>query len=96
MHEKSSIWIGFALAVFLTALPFAAVAGQWLAREATLWLIALAAIVQIAVHLHFFLGIGFHRKHRERAISLLFASVLLIIMVGGTIWVISNLYLRMT
>lgn len=95
MHKKSAIWVGFALAVLLTVLPFAVVAGQWLPRTFTLWLIAGAAIAQIAVHLHFFLGIGFHRKHRERAISLAFACVLLFIMVGGTIWIMTSLYWRM-
>ena len=95
MREMPGILIGFGLAVILTALPFAAVVGQWLARETTLWLIAIAALLQIVVHLHFFLGVGFTSKHRERITSLLFACVLLIIMVGGTLTVMNNLYWRM-
>ncbi len=95
MREMSTIVIGFGLAVILTALPFGAVIGQWLPREGTLWLIAIAAVLQIMVHLHFFLGVGFSGKHRERLSSLLFACVLMLIMVGGTLWVMTNLYWRM-
>lgn len=95
MREMPTILTGFALAVILTVMPFAAVHGQWLSRGATLWLIAAAAILQIAVHLHFFLGVGFSGKHRERVSSLLFACVLMFIMVGGTLWVMNNLYVRM-
>ncbi|MEM7091210.1 MAG: cytochrome o ubiquinol oxidase subunit IV [Pseudomonadota bacterium] len=95
MRELPTILIGFALAVLLTALPFAAVAGQWLPRGATIWLIAVAAVVQIIIHLHFFLGVGFTGKHRERITSLLFACVLMFVMVGGTLWVMGNLYWRM-
>lgn len=95
MREMHHILTGFALAAILTALPFAAVYGQWFSRGATLWLIALAAVIQIVVHLHFFLGVGFAGKHRERITSLLFACVLMFIMVGGTLWVMSNLNWRM-
>lgn len=95
MRERNTILTGFALAVILTVIPFAAVYGGWLSRSATLWLIAVAAVVQIGVHLHFFLGIGFSGKHRERVSALLFASVLMFIMVGGTLWVMNNLYVRM-
>lgn len=95
MPRLSFIFVGFALAVILTALPFAAVAGQWMSREPLLWLIGIAAVVQIGVHLHFFLGIGLSGKHQDRSASLLFACVLMFIMVGGTIWVIGNLNYRM-
>ncbi|MBK0327797.1 cytochrome o ubiquinol oxidase subunit IV [Rhodobacteraceae bacterium F11138] len=93
MRDHATIFTGFALAVLLTAIPFACVAGAWLSRDATLWLIGLCAIAQIAVHLHFFLGIG--RRHRERAGSLAFTMVVAFIMVGGTIWVMANLNWRM-
>ena len=95
MERMPAILTGFGLAVVLTILPFGAVAGHWLPRGTTLWLIAVAAILQIAVHLHFFLGIGLSGQHRERRITLLFACVLMFIMVGGTLWVMNNLYGRM-
>lgn len=95
MNERVSILIGFCLAVVLTAVPFLTVAWNLLPRQAALWLIAVAAVVQIFVHLHFFLGIRFSGTHRDRLISLLFASVLLIIMVGGSLWVMGNLNWRM-
>lgn len=95
MHGARTVFVGFALAVILTGLPFAAVMGKWLPREQTLWLVGLAAIIQIAVHLRFFLGIRFGSENQEKTGSLLFAGVLLFIMVGGTIWVMGNLNWRM-
>lgn len=95
MQIPRSIYAGFALAVILTAVPFASVVGGWLSRGTTLWLIGFCAISQIAVHLYFFLGVGFAKSQRDRTGPLLFTFVLLFIMVGGTIWVIGNLNWRM-
>jgi cytochrome o ubiquinol oxidase operon protein cyoD len=95
MQGTRSIFVGFSFAIVLTVIPFLLVDGKWLSRDAVLWVIGGMAIAQIAVHMRFFLGIGFGPKHRERAVSLLFACVLLFFMVGGTIWVIGNLNWRM-
>ncbi|MGI9400491.1 MAG: cytochrome o ubiquinol oxidase subunit IV [Rhizobiaceae bacterium] len=88
-------FIGFGLAVVLSAIPFAAVGFNWFSPAATISVIALAAIVQIAVHLRFFLDISF-KSHRPRAkVSLLFAIVLMVIMIGGTLWIMTDLAYRM-
>ncbi len=87
--------IGLALAVILTAIPFALVATGALARGTTLIIIAVAAVVQILVHLGFFLHIGFRSTPRENLIALAFACVLIFFMVGGTLWIMFDLYHRM-
>jgi cytochrome o ubiquinol oxidase subunit IV len=87
--------IGLGLAVILTAIPFALVASGALARGTTLIIIAVAAIVQILVHLGFFLHIGFRTTPRENLIALAFAGVLIFFMVGGTLWIMFDLYYRM-
>ena len=95
MHGMRSTFIGFALAVLLTAIPFALVATQSLPRQATLLVIAVFAVVQIMAHLRFFLGTRLRSGDQSRTGALLFACVLLFVMVGGTIWVMGNLNWRM-
>lgn len=95
MQSKHSTHLtGFALAVFLSAILFIVVVTEAIPRTPTLALIAGTALMQILVHLYFFLGIRL--RSSERIISLVFAFVLLVIMIGGTLWVMANLRGRMT
>lgn len=53
-------------------------------------------VLQLLVHLHYFLHLDFSRGQRWNLLSLLFAVLLLGIMAGGSIWVLYNLnYLMM-
>lgn len=87
--------IGFALAVILTAIPFGLVATGALPRETTLIIIAILAVAQIIVHLVYFLHIDFRTTPRENLFALAFALVLIFIMVGGSLWIMFDLYNRM-
>lgn len=87
--------IGLALAVILTAIPFGLAATGVLPRETTLIIIAAFAVVQILVHLSFFLHIDFKTTPRENLVALAFALVLIFIMVGGSLWIMFDLYHRM-
>lgn len=93
-HELRSYLVGFASAVVLTALPFALVAsgiaGRW-----TLTLIALAALAQVVVHFRFFLHISLGRSTRDDLQLILFTGLIIAMMAGGTIWIMSNLHMRM-
>lgn len=87
--------IGLALAVLLTAIPFGLVAAGSLPRQTTLIVIAVLAVIQILVHLTFFLHIDFKTTPRENLVALAFAVVLICIMVGGSLWIMFDLYHRM-
>lgn len=87
--------IGIVLAITLTAIAFGIVATGVLSRQTALVAIALLAIVQIFVHLYFFLHIDFRTTPRENLIALAFAVVLICIMVGGSLWIMFDLYHRM-
>ncbi|MGH6737207.1 MAG: cytochrome o ubiquinol oxidase subunit IV [Methyloceanibacter sp.] len=87
--------IGLGLALLLTAIPFTLVAMGALPRFTTLVIIAVAALLQILVHLRFFLHIGFVSTPRENLIALAFAAVLICIMLGGSFWIMFDLYYRM-
>lgn len=65
---------------------------QWLLVGGVLTL----GIIQLLVHLHYFLHLDGSRRQRWNLLSLLFALLLIGIMAGGTIWVLYNLnYLMM-
>ncbi|MEM7191789.1 MAG: cytochrome o ubiquinol oxidase subunit IV [Pseudomonadota bacterium] len=87
--------IGLALAVLLTATAFGLVATGAFARETTLIMIAVLAVIQILVHLTFFLHIDFKTTPRENLVALAFALTLIFIMVGGSLWIMFDLYYRM-
>lgn len=84
---------GYLSAAALTAVPFWLVWQKALSPEATLIIIAMAAMVQIGVHLVVFLGVG--RGAGARLGSLVFAVVLLGFMIGGTLWIMADLGYRM-
>ncbi len=86
---------GFVLAVILTAVPFALVATGYLPKHSTLAIIAVFAIVQILVHLRFFLHLNFTTTPRENLMAIAFAAVLIFIMVGGSLWIMFDLHYRM-
>lgn len=91
---RSYVW-GVGLALLLTLVPFALVHWAGLPRSALLIVIGAFALVQMVVHFRFFLHIGFRQK-REDLQLILFSTLLLIIMVGGTIWIMFSLAQRMT
>ncbi|HEY8709727.1 MAG TPA: cytochrome o ubiquinol oxidase subunit IV [Burkholderiaceae bacterium] len=93
--ELRSYAVGLALAMLLTAVPFALVAWGALDRSAVLIVIAITALLQAGVHLRFFLGIGARGTPRDNLLALAFAAVLIVIMIGGSLWIMMNLHQRM-
>jgi cytochrome o ubiquinol oxidase operon protein cyoD len=86
---------GFVLALVLTGIPFGLVAAGLLPRFATLVVIAILAVVQVAVHLRYFLHIDLTVTPRDNLLALAFAAVLIFLMVGGTLWIMLDLDARM-
>jgi cytochrome o ubiquinol oxidase subunit IV len=86
---------GFGLALILTAMPFALVmSGVWSA-PATLAVIGGAGVVQILVHLHYFLHLDRSSAARWNVLALIFTLLIMILFVGGTLWIMHNLNYRM-
>lgn len=93
--DLRSYAIGLGAALALSALPFAAVAWHVLPRTGVLWIIAVAAVVQVVAHFRFFLHIDLSKSKRDDLQLILFSTLLVVIMAGGTIWIINNQYDRM-
>ena len=86
---------GFVLALILTVIPFGLVALGALPRMPTLIIIAILAVIQVLVHLHYFLDLNLSSTPRENLLAIAFATILIMIMVGGSLWIMFDLHHRM-
>lgn len=93
--ELRGYLVGFGLALVLTLGPFALVIWGGLAAGTTMMVLGACALVQLVVHLRFFLHIDPSQQKREDLQLILFSVLLLSIMSFGTIWIMGNLAMRM-
>ena len=85
----------FALALILTAIPFALVAFKPLPTPPTLIIIGVAAAIQVLVHLRYFLHLDLTSTPRENLVAIVFTAILIFLMVGGSFWIMFDLHNRM-
>jgi cytochrome o ubiquinol oxidase operon protein cyoD len=86
---------GFLLSLILTAIPFALVMRGTRSPAVALAGIFSAGIVQILVHLHYFLHLDTSSAARWNVLALIFTLLIMVLFVGGTLWIMSNLNYRM-
>lgn len=94
-HGLATYLIGFVLAVVLTAIPFWLAATHALPPQRLLLVIGIAAVLQVLVHLRFFLHLNFTTTPKENLLALVFTALLIFIMVGGSFWIMFDLHQRM-
>ncbi len=83
---------GFVLAVILTAIPFWLVMGRVFESAAvTIFVILGLAMVQIYVHMVFFLHMTSKAEGGWTWMSLIFTLVLLVIVLSGSLWIMYHL-----
>lgn len=87
--------VGFVLSLFLTVVPFALVMSGRVSRPIAVAGIACAALVQIAVHLKFFLHLRDSPRARWDILALIVTALIIILFVGGSLWIMHNLNYRM-
>lgn len=85
---------GYFWALGLTLAAFGAVVLS-VSRALAVAVVVAAGLVQIAVHLRYFLHLGFSKSQRENLLLVLFATLLMALMVGGSVWIMSDLHRRM-
>lgn len=87
--------IGFGLSVALTALPFWLVMSGNFAPQATALAIMAFAVVQIVVHMVYFLHMNTHSEGGWTMMALIFTIVLVVIALSGSLWVMYHLNTNM-
>ena len=94
-RELHTYIAGYVLALLFTLTPFALVYWSLLATSGLYLAVGGFALVQAVVHFRCFLHIDPPRQNMDDLQLILFSSLLLFFMVGGTIWILANLAGRM-
>ena len=88
--------IGFLLSVVLTAIPFWLVMAKPLQdSQATMLIILAFAIVQIIVHMIYFLHLNTSSEGGWNMLALIFTMVLVVIALSGSMWVMYHMNTNM-
>lgn len=91
-HDSYTAYIiGFVLSVVLTLAAYFAIVNSWFTGRSALLLVTALAIVQLLVQLLFFLHLGQERGPRWNLASFLFASLVVVIVVIGSLWIMYNM-----
>lgn len=93
--EHGRYVMGFVLSVVLTTIPFAVVWTEYYSGVRAAAVIGVCALAQLIVHGRFFLHINISGQKREDLELILFTVLLLVILIGGTLWILSDLHHRM-
>ncbi len=87
---------GFILSVILTVIPFALVMGHVLSSAmATTVIILVFAVVQMLVHVYYFLHLDATSEGGWTMLAVVFTFVLVVVAVGGSIWVMYSMDMNM-
>lgn len=91
-----SYMIGFGLSVILTAIPFWLVMTGYFANpQTTAFVIMAFAVVQIIVHMIYFLHMNTRSESGWTMMALIFTIVLVVITLSGSMWVMYHLNTNM-
>ncbi len=94
--SKGNLWTGSILSILLTVIPFALVmSGAFGAGAGVTVAIFLCAMVQIVVHVYYFLHVNRQAENGWTLLAFLFTAIIVIITIFGTIWVMYHLNANM-
>ncbi len=93
-HEDGNIvsyLIGFFISLALTLCSYFIVVKDLFSLWTTISLISALAVIQMIVQLVFFLHLGREIRPRWNLLSFLFMSLVVLLLVAGTLWIMYNL-----
>ncbi|MBF0876168.1 cytochrome o ubiquinol oxidase subunit IV [Gluconobacter cerevisiae] len=91
----SAYLIGFVLAVILTVASFAAVMTHALSPGMALAALTVLAVVQIIVHLVFFLHLNTSSEQSWNLMCFIFAAATVVVIIGGTLFIMHDTAINM-
>ena len=93
--SAKSYLTGFILSVVLTLVAFGLVLGHAVPRDIAIPGIAVLALVQVLIHLAYFLHMNTSEGGRWNLTSFIFAVLVAVILIGGTAWIMVNIAMNM-
>jgi cytochrome o ubiquinol oxidase operon protein cyoD len=94
-RETMTYVVGYGLALQLTCAAFGLVYLRVLAARPAFYTVLALGLVQMVVHFRCFLHIDLKRSARADLQLILFSSLIIALMVGGTLVILANLQERM-
>ena len=99
-HDSShgsvkSYAIGFILSVILTLIPFGLVMYPTLPKSITLMIVLAFAVIQVLVHLVYFLHLDRSPAQRNNVTALVFAALVIVLLVGLSLWIMFSIHTEM-
>ncbi|HVY81805.1 MAG TPA: cytochrome o ubiquinol oxidase subunit IV [Steroidobacteraceae bacterium] len=87
---------GFGLSVVLTAIPFWLVmSGPLASKQLTSFIIVAFAVVQIVVHMVYFLHMNTKSDEGWTMVALVFTLIIVVIALAGSLWIMHHLNTNM-
>ena len=87
--------IGFILSVILTLIPFGLVMYPTLPKSITLMIVLAFAVIQVLVHLVYFLHLDRSEAQLENVIAFVFAGLVIVLLVGLSLWIMFSIHTYM-
>jgi cytochrome o ubiquinol oxidase operon protein cyoD len=84
-----SYFVGFGLSIATTLLAYFFVVNKLLPKEMLIYVVMAIAVVQLVVQLVFFLHLG--RGNRWKVATFVFAAIVVLVVVVGSLWIMHNL-----
>ena len=91
----ASYIVGFILSILLTIIPYAIVVHHLLVGDMIVIAIVVLGVIQLLVQLIFFLHLSSHPSQRWNVITFAFITLILVILVSGSLWIMWNLNYNM-
>ena len=87
---------GFVISIVLTLIPYFVVVDHLLSGHMLIAVIVLFGIAQLLVQLIYFLHLSPKAKAKWNLIALVFTTLIVLILVVGTLWIMNNLNYNMS
>lgn len=83
--------IGYVVSLLLLAGTYRLVHREHLQGNLLMWTVFISGIVQALIQLVFFMHVGMENKPHWNSITFLFAVLVIVIIIGGSLWIMQNL-----
>ena len=90
-----SYMVGFVLSIILTAIPFGLVMFPSLPKNLTVLVVVAMAVIQVVVHLVYFLHRDRSQEQRSNVSTFLFTAMVIALLVGLSLWIMFNIHIEM-
>jgi len=90
-----SYMVGFILSIILTAIPFGLVMFPSLPKNLTVLVVVAMAVIQVVVHLVYFLHMDRSKEQRSNVSTFLFTTMVIALLVGLSLWIMFSIHYEM-